>query len=1784
MTKRFLLFAVVCCLSANIFAQVNIKVTVTSVSSTLDDCDSGFFGIGDSGSDPNYSWTGSNVVDNCFEFECGNGAPCNNVPQTTSLELYNENFSCPASVPSSLSWLFRGRENDTPLISCFPAGLPGGSASIQSPIIDITHTVPISATANFTQSFTENTNPGGNCSGTMSYTVSVVATGVFPPAVQDNICNAVNLPISSSYQNFAWCGNQTYEPTEFDPTTPGWLGNAFGSAWFSFVAPASGSVAIETNTNATTMGTAFVVYHAADGTGCGHGISASGVFLKDKYKYLSSIDYADDDIPLIDPEGKAAIDMNSCSNIFAGGHDLVGGETYYLQVTSDINNAFGNIAIRIRDLGGNGANPSDIPCQSPSAGVLTSAVTNININHGCSTNYEFTGNSGTSAYTYLDPTGGSNNINESNWVQFIAPNSGAARVVTDVPVLGENGALYAYDPRFAPARPNDYLCANLTQTQYSGTSSAFGGASAAYTAYCLEPGYTYYTMGDPTVIAFSSTTNYALNDPTSSAPANDILCLAMQNAAYNIPVQLLGQAAPSASQGDNTNACIERLAGELGFQNAADKTVWHYFTAPPSGVVNVSLTALTIGTAAIAVFHTLNGTSCYGGLANTTFTDNGTPTTPRIQPLGTANGAGTIVSQVCCLTPGQIYAVEVDGATPVSIGTYEIRVQEVDVQGGITSYVDTDGDTYTATSPLPALICAGESINVTGSNAVLPQGGCLEEGYLLHNLSNPVFPYNGITIYQQATPTNHFFVNNGTAPYNTRLYASAFADNAAHWGDRCPSSRMRDAAPVVFLRPISFFNSTVSACGDVTVQVQGGVPNYDNTKSFSYVITPTNNVGTVASGTVNDGGTISFKGLVVGNYTVFVSDDENCVKATTINIPSITNAVATITGANAFCIGASTTLTASGGTGYSWSNSLGNNATTLPITAAGIYTVTVTNAAGCTATATRLLNPLAPANPITITLTAPLCAISNATLNAGNGYQNYIWNTGSVTATLVVTAAAIYTVTASNAFGCTASASFNVTLNANPNAPVITQSTPLCGNSSSSFTVLDATTTPPLGAGGIYSWSNGVSVAQNTVTTAGIYTVTVTNTTGCTASATYTVVQQTIPNAPTITQTSPLCGNNGPVINGTIIAQSGYTTYAWSGSLGNTATATVVAAGVYTVTVGNGTGCFSTNSINITPVPAAILPTIIQRDSLCANRVGNLDAGNNGYIIWAWSTGGISTQSITAFTAGTYTVTVTNNFGCTNSNSIVIAQQTALTPPTIAQSNVLCSNNTSALTANGAFANYIWNTGSVTATLVVTASGTYTVTATATNGCTVIATSLPIIRHQAPNIPLITTLTNLCNNASGSIAAPSGYTYLWNNGSVLATLVVAAANTYTVTITDAVGCTNSNSLNIGVSPVAPAPVLSLQGVFCANGTTAVIAESGYQTYTWAGSTVTTNTLPISTAGLYTVTVTNLFGCSATASFNAVQLTLPTAPTITKSMPLCANKTTNLIADGNFIAYNWTGNVGGQTLTVTQSGTYTVTATDNNGCTVSSTYAVTQEAPTTVTLQGQGYFCTGNTTTLQTNIPFASYLWNTNETAQGILINTQGNYEITVTAANGCTATNSIFVSEKALPIVSAGSDVSIYLGQEVQLQGSVPQSFGLTYLWTPATTLTNSTDPTPIAAPTTTTTYTLQATTIYGCSSTDDVIVEVLDYLACLKTNEGVTPNGDTYNDTWQIPCIAFFQNTVEIYNRWGEQLYNATNYQSDWAGTYKGNDLPDGTYYYIIKIVVNQRQTVYKGTITILR
>ncbi|MEZ5043672.1 MAG: fibronectin type III domain-containing protein [Saprospiraceae bacterium] len=333
------------------------------------------------------------------------------------------------------------------------------------------------------------------------------------------------------------------------------------------------------------------------------------------------------------------------------------------------------------------------------------------------------------------------------------------------------------------------------------------------------------------------------------------------------------------------------------------------------------------------------------------------------------------------------------------------------------------------------------------------------------------------------------------------------------------------------------------------------------------------------------------------------------------------------------------------------------------------------------------------------------------------------------------------------------------------------------------------------------------------------------------------------------------------------------------------------------------------------------------------------------YDSYAWSTGATS-SSITISATGTYSVSVTDTNGCVGATSISIRNPNE-TQPTISiaptQSTTFCEGEMITLTSSESTGN-TWNTGETTQSIIVNSSGTYFVTFDDGNGCGLSTSDSVIVTvNPLPSISL-PSATAICPGETATLTAGSGFTsYAWSTGEAGASIIVSAADTYTVTVTDANGCSNSAST---VAFFTPAPTPTIQGhpFFCPGSSTMLDAGSGFSQYNWSNG-ATTQVIEVVEAGLYGVTVVDANGCSGNTSMEVVALSAPN-PVIAGSLSFCAGNTTTLDVGIGFVSYLWSTGETSHAIIADTVQTYSVTVTDGNGCTgtTSATTTLNGELP------------------------------------------------------------------------------------------------------------------------------------------------------------------------------------------------------------------------------------------------
>jgi len=615
-------------------------------------------------------------------------------------------------------------------------------------------------------------------------------------------------------------------------------------------------------------------------------------------------------------------------------------------------------------------------------------------------------------------------------------------------------------------------------------------------------------------------------------------------------------------------------------------------------------------------------------------------------------------------------------------------------------------------------------------------------------------------------------------------------------------------------------------------------------------------------------------------------------------------------------------------------------------------------------------------DPIGVCLGNSVDLAGNAEGGSGN-YSTHLWNgpggmisditsdspgfTGLSTGTYTIT----YTVTDDN--GCIASDEVEVEVFESLGASV--GGTNVSCNSGNDGT---ATVTLTGGSGEVtFLWSNGSTLATVTGLTAGTYTVTVSDVADCFVQLNIGITEPGLLVLGTTTTNSG-CGG---VHDGTASAiPSGGTppySYLWSDGQ-TTQVASGLAPGDYTVTATDALGCIMTGSATVTPLTITItLSSPLYNGGFnvsCAggnNGIANLTVENGlGPFSYSWSNGS-TTEDIGDISAGTYTVSVTNGV-CTSTGQITLTEPMQVSPVATG-TDVTCfnaKNGTAAVVASGGVGGYtyLWNTvpAKTTESVIKLVPGTYNVMVTDANGC---QNSTTVTITQPAAITTSGVITNLkCKgdaNGAINITASGGipsYTYFWNGGIISEDRIGLKAKAYTVTVTDANGCTKKAVFTVS-EPAAKLQLFTNKtNVRCHNGKTGIagVSATGGQApyaYSW-------NTIPVKTtasisgiaAGTYTCTVTDAFGCIKTAVINITQPPLLVLTTSQSNVTVNGGTdgTASVSASGGSPGYSYLWNTvppkTTASITGLAAGVYSVKVTDSKGCSKNAVVTITQPSP------------------------------------------------------------------------------------------------------------------------------------------------------------------------------------------------------------------------------------------------
>ncbi len=549
----------------------------------------------------------------------------------------------------------------------------------------------------------------------------------------------------------------------------------------------------------------------------------------------------------------------------------------------------------------------------------------------------------------------------------------------------------------------------------------------------------------------------------------------------------------------------------------------------------------------------------------------------------------------------------------------------------------------------------------------------------------------------------------------------------------------------------------------------------------------------------------------------------------------------------------------------------------------------------------------------------------------------------------------------------------------------------------------------------IYNWGGGISTEDRTGLSAGTYSVTVTDNIGSTASASFTVLEPTQIDAPgNITHVSCFGGGNGS-IDLSASGGTGTLSFTWVGGI-TTEDRNSLTAGMYTVTITDVNSCTTSAAFTISQPSSSVNVSAVVTNVSCFG-------GNNGAInitasggtppyTYNWG-GGITSDDRILLSPGNYSVSVTDNNGCSASSSFTIIQPSSPLSVTGIVTPVSCNGANDGsidITASGGTASYSYNWGSgiTTEDRTQLTAGNYRVTVSDNNNCTS-AVTFPVTQPAVLSIQH-TQGTILCFGGSTTVnISATGGTLPYNGTGNF----VVQAGTGNYTVTDSKGCSASVSVTVNQPPqlIATADTVTIPCIG-GSGTITVSSSGGTPPYTGTGGFTVNN------PGTFNYSVTDANGCTANATGTALSITGLTATGIVSGITChdSCNASVSVDVAGGTQPYTfvWSNSLTTKNAQALCAGSYQQTISDASGCSLINNYIVSNLQPLQINISKDSVFCFGDSVNVIAVVtggtPAYNFTWNTGATTSGIRL-PAGNYTLSISDNNSCALSTSIIISQ-----------------------------------------------------------------------------------------------------------------------------------------------------------------------------
>jgi len=989
-----------------------------------------------------------------------------------------------------------------------------------------------------------------------------------------------------------------------------------------------------------------------------------------------------------------------------------------------------------------------------------------------------------------------------------------------------------------------------------------------------------------------------------------------------------------------------------------------------------------------------------------------------------------------------------------------------------------------------------------------------------------------------------------------------------------------------------------------------------------------------------------FSGLGAGVYAVQVVDAQACPQSVFVPVgepDSLSVAINVVQPLvcygdtniqlNALVVGGN------GGNSILWNN--GQTGSIADNFSAGPASVFVTDAKGCTGADTVVLTQPAALNLSVNLVTGISCfgdstGALNAVVDGGVAPYKYAWSSGQTDSNLINLKAGTYAVTVTDHNGCTDSA-----------LVVLPAWTPLTIN----MVVQNATcalgTTGSINAlvsGGVqpyqYVWSGAGTQSGPNLTSLGTgnYMLTVKDANGCSVQNT-AFVGEPLPMLVNLEPEENKCsGSTDGSVRSTIQGGTAPYQYIWNTGA-KTSDIDSIGEGSYTVTVTDANNCTVSATATITALNPILLQTnatpVLCHGEATGSIVLTVSGGAGGYNIQWKGPGGATYNGaeLNNLPAGNYAYRLTDAVGCFLENNILVNQpgtpllnDPPLLPDTLcfeAQNGVLSPNISGATPPY----TYQWNTGSNSPTLEQLGPGVYLLTVTDANGCSLLDTAA-IVQKDQMRIDLTAQDATCFFQRDGQASATAvfyGQTpvslnqllFSWNTQPVQTGAVaqgLLGGQVFRVTVTDADGCSATNSIAVGRPEAIVVAVAALQAVSCPgdNDGLVVVSSTGgtapYR-YSWSPqpSAVQDSLATGLRAGKYNVVATDARGCTASLSVEMLEPARLKANVEVLDVSCYGDSTGALLAapQGGTKPYffEWSNGSTQQGADNLPAGTYALTLSDSRGCTLVDSSRVSQ--PLTAldasvgTTMPKCFEAQNGSLHIHAAGGTPPYVYALNDkpfNGSPIQIGLRaGDYAPKMMDKKGCLLELPLVRLAQPDPFsVDLGPDISILLGRDTQLFARVFNNQGkTTYEWAASDTpwLSCMDCPDPLVEQLEYERYfTVEVSDSAGCRAEDQVRVQVLKPRKVFVPT-GFSPNGDGNNDVLQLHGQS---NTrvlsFAVYDRWGEQVYQGRDFflndpAQGWDGQFQGKPCDPGVFVWVLEVEYSDGvKDLYKGNTTLVR